>query len=72
MHWEHTGVGIPAVDRSRACLPSATSKIRSDRDIEGVTTYGFRGEALASLAALGDVKITTATKDEAVSYGLHM
>ena len=42
-----------------------TSKLTSYADLDSVTTFGFRGEALSSLCALSDVQIITATAAEA-------
>lgn len=46
-------------------LKHYTSKIERFEDLESVTTFGFRGEALSSLCALSEVVVTTATKDQA-------
>jgi DNA mismatch repair protein PMS2 len=46
-------------------LKHYTSKLRTYADLESVTTFGFRGEALSSLCALSDFHIITATAAEA-------
>ena len=59
------GSGIEKDDLPKAFLPHATSKIKDADDLERIMTLGFRGEALASVAAVSKVTITTKTaKDE--------
>ena len=55
------GSGIMRDDCEVCLLRHSTSKITSKADIDAITTYGFRGEALASVASVADVKITTQT-----------
>lgn len=59
------GDGIAPDNYESLALKHYTSKLRSYSDLESVTTFGFRGEALSSLCALSDVHVITATADEA-------
>lgn len=51
------GVGIEKEDLVTAFLPHATSKVATIEDLSKIATLGFRGEALASIAAVADVKV---------------
>ncbi len=62
------GCGIEPEDIPRAFLRHATSKIHEEWDLDRIMTFGFRGEALASVAAVSHVEIMTRTKDSAVGY----
>lgn len=55
------GSGIDHDDVRTAFLPHATSKIRDARDLSGIHTLGFRGEALSSIAAVASVELITKT-----------
>lgn len=57
------GKGIAPDDVEIAFERHATSKIRSANDLIKVSTMGFRGEALASIAAIAKVELVTKTKD---------
>lgn len=53
------GRGIEKEDLPRAYLPHATSKLKTAEDLFTVSTLGFRGEALASIAAVSSMKIVS-------------
>jgi DNA mismatch repair protein MutL len=55
------GSGMPLEDARLSVLRHATSKIRAVKDIEAVTTLGFRGEALPSVASVSSFCLTTST-----------
>lgn len=58
------GIGIMREDVPKAFLRNATSKVGTEDDLEGIATLGFRGEALASVAAVAKVELITKTYDE--------
>ena len=64
------GFGIPSEEVPIAFERHTSSKIRTIEDLERLNTLGFRGEALASIAAVSQVEITTKTKDE--EKGVHL
>ena len=62
------GKGIAKDDMELAFERHATSKIREAKDLETVTSMGFRGEALASIAAVAHVEMVSRTKDADNGY----
>ena len=62
------GKGIAQDDLEIAFERHATSKIRSADDLDTVTSMGFRGEALASIAAIANVEMISKTKEQDVGY----
>ncbi|GJN21462.1 hypothetical protein PR202_gb08940 [Eleusine coracana subsp. coracana] len=64
------GCGISPANFQALALKHHTSKISDFSDLNSVVTFGFRGEALSSLCALGKLTVETRTKDEPV--GTHL
>ena len=60
------GKGIPKDDMEIAFERHATSKIRQASDLDTIKSMGFRGEALASIAAIANVEMVSKYKDEQV------
>ncbi len=58
------GCGMDAKDLARAFESHTTSKIKTSSDLHGISTLGFRGEALASIASVAQVKGTSRTKGQ--------
>jgi DNA mismatch repair protein MutL len=57
------GCGMDAEDLASAFDSHTTSKIKTSKDLQSISTLGFRGEALASIASVAQVKAVSRTKD---------
>ena len=66
------GKGIPAAELPTAFLRHATSKLRRASDLEAIGTLGFRGEALAAIAAVSRVEVMTRTADSPLGASLSL
>ena len=62
------GKGFMPDDMEIAFERHATSKIRRAEDLETVKSMGFRGEALASIAAISRVELTSKTEESSIGY----
>ncbi len=61
------GCGIPAEALELACQPHTTSKIAALADLDAIGSLGFRGEALASVCAVAEVEIASATGESGLA-----
>jgi len=61
------GCGMDAEDLANAFESHATSKIKTSSDLRAISTLGFRGEALASIASVAQVRAVSRTKDSPVA-----
>lgn len=64
------GVGIEKSELPAAFLPHATSKIACAEDLQRITTLGFRGEALASIASVAKMEICSKYCEADMAYSL--
>jgi DNA mismatch repair protein MutL len=66
------GCGVPSREVELAFCRHSTSKLTTADDLERITTLGFRGEALASIAAVSRMTFATRATDEAAGTSLHL
>lgn len=66
------GSGISREDLPVAVRRHATSKIKDESDLNSIITLGFRGEALAAIAAVSDVRIISKTEEQSVGAMLEV
>lgn len=64
------GIGILKEDMRKAFLPHATSKLKNITDLDCLSTLGFRGEALASIASVSEVTLISASNGQSSKISL--
>ena len=67
-----TGMGMGKEDLFLCVERHATSKIKDKRDIFNLTSYGFRGEALASIGSISKMIISSKTDDSKVGHKINL
>jgi DNA mismatch repair protein MutL len=70
IHIIDNGYGMDKEDLALSVKRHATSKIISQEDLETIMSYGFRGEALASIASVAGLEIRTKRKEDEVGWKL--
>ena len=66
------GCGMTPEDARTAFLRHATSKLRTAEDLAAISTFGFRGEALAAVASVSRIDLMTKTPDSIIGTSLHL
>ena len=66
------GCGIAPEEAATAFLRHATSKLRTEYDLEAIGTLGFRGEALAAISAVSRIELLTRTAEEELGAALSL
>ena len=66
------GCGMNPEDARTAFLRHATSKLRTAEDLAAISTFGFRGEALAAVASVSRIDLMTKTADQMLGTSLRL
>ena len=72
MRISDNGAGIRQEELALAFKRHATSKLRDSADLQAISTLGFRGEALASIAAVSQVTVHTRHRDDDMGRSMRL
>ena len=64
------GSGIDKFNLKKALMPHATSKILNSEDLDSISTLGFRGEALPSIASVSKIEILSKVSGQDIGYAI--
>ncbi len=67
---EDDGIGILKDDIPLALMRHTTSKIKDERDLEAISTLGFRGEAISAIASISKIRIESRRRGEDKGYAI--
>lgn len=70
IHIQDNGIGMSKEDLELSIKRHATSKLITQEDLEAILTFGFRGEALASISAVAKLEIRTKRRQDELGYCL--
>lgn len=70
IHIQDNGIGMSKEDLELSIKRHATSKLITQEDLEAILTFGFRGEALASISAVAKLEIRTKRRNDELGYCL--
>lgn len=68
IHIQDNGIGMSKEDLELSIKRHATSKLITQEDLEAILTFGFRGEALASISAVAKLEIRTKRRQDKLGY----
>lgn len=68
IHIQDNGIGMSREDLELSIKRHATSKLITQEDLEAILTFGFRGEALASISAVAKLEIRTKRRQDDLGY----
>jgi len=69
---QDNGCGMDKENMYLSYLPHATSKLSKAEDLDNISTLGFRGEALASIAAVSHLRISSSNNDSGLGYEINV
>lgn len=69
---QDNGCGMSPEDAVLCFSRHATSKIQTASDLESIASFGFRGEALAAIASVSEIQLTSKRQEDPEAFGVHL